>query len=126
MKNVSSILSQLLSTVESEATKLFESLTEGSHTYNFLNDVKSNGIDWETYQKAIAELKETNEFGSLPCLSITDSFTGEVMDFHILSVCGDAIHVINSIDNCESTVRFIDLSGIDHQLVLLNEMENLL
>ena len=121
----SGAISKELKNIKLETSKLFDNLLKQKGEFNFVEEVSllPRGLELNEY---IQDIKETDGLELLPILEVRNSDSGNVFDVYITQVTENGVRTLEMIDKTPNIFKFSDLMGIEDQLVLLNEMEEML
>ena len=121
----SGAISKELQNLKLETSKLFDNLLKQKGEFNFAEEVSllDRGLQLNEY---IQDLKETDGLELLPILEVRNSTSGNVFDVYITQVTENGVRTLEMVDKIPNIFKFSDLMGVEDQLVLLNEMEEML
>ena len=121
----SGAISKELKNIKLETSKLFDNLLKQKGKFNFAEEVSDldSGLQLNEY---IQDLKETDGIELLPLVEVRNSFSGNVFSMYITQVTENGVRTLEMTDKTPNISKFSDLMGIEDQLVLLNEMEEML
>ncbi len=121
----SGAISKELKNIKLETSKLFDNLLKQKGEFNFAEEVSllDRGLQLNEY---IQDLKETDGLELLPILEVRNSASGNVFDVYITEVTENGVRTLEMVDKRPNIFKFSDLMGVEDQLVLLNEMEDML
>jgi len=123
--NKSNQISKKVDTLKLETSNLFSELIKQHNSFNFLKALDSDYAEL-TNAEIIDELKQDDRVEELPLIEFRNDITGNVFDCYITEVTKDGnIRTLEMEDYTPNMYVFSDLGGIEDQLVLLNEMEEL-
>ena len=122
----SNIISENLRALQLETSNLFSELIKEHKSFNFLKAIDEDYAEL-TNSEIIDELKQNGQMDVLPLIEFRSDITGNVFDCYITEVTKDGnIRTLEMEDYTPNMYVFSDLGGIEDQLVLLNEMEELI
>jgi hypothetical protein len=118
-------ISNELKNIKLETSKLFDNLLKQKSEFNFVEEVSvlDRGLQLNEY---IQDLKESDGLELLPILEVRNSASGNVFDVYITQVTENGVRTLEMVDKIPNIFKFSDLMGVEDQLVLLNEMEEML
>ena len=123
--NKSNEISNKLKGLQLETSNLFSELIKKHGSHNFLKAVDSEYAEL-TNSEIIEELKGNGLIECLPLIEFRSDISGDCFDLYITEVTKDGnIQTLSIEDNLPDTYFFHNLGGIEDQLVLLNEMEEI-
>jgi len=123
--NKSNKISDKLKSLKLDTSNLFSKLIKEHGSFNFLHEVNEEYKDL-TDEEIIDELKQNGEVEVLPLIEFRNDITGDMFDCYITKVTKDGnIRTLDAHEYDVNSYVFSDLGGIEDQLILLNEMENI-